>query len=238
MKLVSPYHNIKQHTRILIEPFHMNSDIRNNMKIILKKKVEKKCNKNGFVDEVFRIIDYSDGFMPPENLTGSAIYNIKYHCKICIPVENSIIIGLVKVINQELIIATNGCIMIFIPKENIDTNIWDISENFLNKSTKVRLAVNNYIKIQIVNKRINQNDTVIKAIGTLLDIPTELEVEKFYGVKVIIVDKNTKQNEIKDNDNNNNNTEDDESKSNFIINDNNTEDDIEFKSNNKSNFII
>ena len=190
------------------------------------------------MDILMKYIEYSDGFMPPENLTGSAIYNIKYHCKICIPVENSIIIGLVKVINQELIIATNGCIMIFIPKENIDTNIWDISENFLNKSTKVRLAVNNYIKIQIVNKRINQNDTVIKAIGTLLDIPTELEVEKFYGVKVIIVDKNTKQNEIKDNDNNNNNTEDDESKSNFIINDNNTEDDIEFKSNNKSNFII
>ena len=39
MKLVSPYRNIKQHTRISIEPYHMNSDIKNNMKIILKKKV-------------------------------------------------------------------------------------------------------------------------------------------------------------------------------------------------------
>ena len=39
MKLVSPYRNIKQYTRILLEAYHMNSDIRNNMKIVLKKKL-------------------------------------------------------------------------------------------------------------------------------------------------------------------------------------------------------
>jgi DNA-directed RNA polymerase subunit E'/Rpb7 len=219
MKLVSPYHNIKQHTKILIEPYHMNSDIKNNMKNILKKKVEKKCNVNGYIEEVYRILKYSDGFMPAENLTGSAIYDIKYHCKICIPVENSIIIGLVKVINQELIIASNGCILIFIPKENIDTNIWDISENFLNKITKNKLAINTYIKIQIIDKRINNGDPQIKAIGMLLDIPTEEEVEKFYGVKVIIVDKNIKQIDLKNNDDkyNNNSNEYVENESNFII---------------------
>ena len=37
--IVSPYRNIKQNTRISIEPFHMNSDIRNNMKTILNNKV-------------------------------------------------------------------------------------------------------------------------------------------------------------------------------------------------------
>jgi len=42
MKLTSPYRNIKQNTNISIEPYYMNSDIRNNMKIVLKKKVEKK----------------------------------------------------------------------------------------------------------------------------------------------------------------------------------------------------
>ena len=48
-KIVSPYRNIKQYTRISIEPFNMNSDIKNNMKIILKKKIEKKCNKNVYI---------------------------------------------------------------------------------------------------------------------------------------------------------------------------------------------
>ena len=40
--IVSPYKNIKQHTRIKLDPYHMNSDIRNNMKTVLKKKNRKK----------------------------------------------------------------------------------------------------------------------------------------------------------------------------------------------------
>jgi DNA-directed RNA polymerase subunit E'/Rpb7 len=185
MKLVSPYRNIKQYTRISVEPYHMNSDIKNNMKIILKKKVEKKCNKNGFVDEVYRILEYSDGMMPPENLNGAAIYNITYHCKLCIPVENTVIIGQVRVINQELVVAINGPIMFFIPKENVDTNVWDIPEGYLNKLKKKKLASGDYIKIQIMDKRINQNDSQIKAIGKLLDFATSEEVDKYFGSKIV-----------------------------------------------------
>ena len=185
MKLVSPYRNIKQYTKISIEPFNMNSDIKNNMKTILKKKVEKKCNKNGFIDEVYRILEYSDGIMPPENLNGSAIYNITYHCKICIPVENTMIIGQIRVINQELIIAVNGPIMFFIPKENVDTNIWDIPDGYLNKLKKKKLAREDFVKIQIVDKRINQNDSQIKSIGKLIEFATTEEVDKYFGSKIV-----------------------------------------------------
>ncbi len=185
MKLVSPYRNIKQYTRISVEPYNMNSDIKNNMKIILKKKVEKKCNKNGFIDEVYRILEYSDGMMPPENLNGSAIYNITYHCKICIPVENTMIIGQIRVINQELIIAINGPIMFFIPKENVDTNVWDIPDGYLNKNKKRKLSREDFVKIQIVDKRINQNDTQIKSIGKLIDFATPEEVDKYFGSKIV-----------------------------------------------------
>lgn len=209
MKLVSPYRNIKQYTRILIESFHMNSDIRNNMKIVLKKKVEKKCNKNGFVDEVYRILEYSDGFMPPENLSGGAIYNITYHCKLCIPVENTIIIGQVRVINQELVVAINGPIMFFIPKENIDTNIWDIPEGYFNKLLKRKLVSGDYVKIQIIDKRINQNDSQIKAIGKLLDLATPEETEKYFGSKVV---SETKTEQIESA-----NTEEASVESNFIL---------------------
>lgn len=192
MKIISPYRNIKQYTRISIEPYHMNSDIRNNMKIILKKKVEKKCNKNGYIDEVYRIIEYSDGFMPPENLNGSAIYNLTYHCKICIPIENTIIIAQIKVINQELVVAINGPIMIFIPKENIDTNIWDIPDGYMNKLNKRKLLSSEYVQIQIIDKRINMNDNQIKAIGKLLEYASESDVEKYFGIKVV----SEKENEI------------------------------------------
>lgn len=186
LKIVSPYRNIKQYTRIAIEPYHMNSDIKNNMKIILKNKVEKKCNKSGFIDEVYRILEYSDGMMPPENLNGSAIYNITYHCKICIPVENTVIIGEVKLINQEFIAAINGPIKIFLPKEHVDTNIWEIPDNYMNKLNNKKLSVGDFVKIQILNKRINMNDENIKTVGKMLDFANMEDVEKYFGSKIIL----------------------------------------------------
>jgi len=185
MKLVSPYRNIKQYTRISVEPYNMNSDIKNYMKIILKKKVEKKCNKNGFVDEVYRIIEYSDGIMPVENLNANAIYNIMYHCKICIPVENTLIIAHVKVINQELVVAINGPINFFLPKEYVDINTWDIPENYYNKNSKKKLAAGDYVKVQVLHKRINLNDNIINAVGMLYDFASDEEVENYYGSKIV-----------------------------------------------------
>lgn len=182
MKIVNPFRNIKQYTKISIEPYHMNSDIRNHMKIVLKKKVEKKCNRNGYIDEVYRIIDYSDGVLISENLNGSAIYDITYLCRICIPIENTIIIGYVKLITSDLIICVNGPITMFISKENIDGTFWDASDNYLNKNNKERLKVSSFVKIQILTKRINQNDTQIKAIGKLLDYATDDEINKYYDV--------------------------------------------------------
>lgn len=214
MKIVSPYRNIKQHTRISIDPYQMNSDIKNNMKNTLKKKVEKRCNKNGFIDEVYRILEYSDGYMPAENLNGAAIYNITYHCKICIPIENTVIIGQVRVINQELVVAINGPIKIFMPKENIDTNIWDIPDGYLNKSKKKKLMSGDYVKIQILDKRVNQNDSHIKAMGKLLDFATDEEIEKYFGSKIVSESKTQGENaeQIQTV-----NTEETNSESNFIM---------------------
>ena len=211
MKLISPYRKIKQHTRISIDSYHMNSDIKNHIKIILKKKVEKKCNKNGFVDEVYRVLEYSDGLLPSENLNGAAIYNITYHCKICIPVENTVIIGLVKITNQEIVVAINGPIMIFIPRENIDTSVRDIPEGYLNKNVNRKLISGDYIKIQIINKRINQYDSLIRTTGKLLDFAKPEEVDKYYGSNIVsetILDNN--KTEIV-------NIEEKENESNFII---------------------
>ena len=186
MNIISPYKNVEQYTRIIIEPHQMNTDIKNYMKYNLKKKVEKKCNKNGYVDEIYRITNYSDGFMIPENLSGNAIYDISYHCKLCIPIENSIIIGQVKVINQELIFAMNGPIMIFIPKDNIDSNYWiNNIDSFSHKENlNIKLNIGDYVCIQIINKRINQYDTQIKTIGRLLDFATTDQTEEFFGSKI------------------------------------------------------
>jgi DNA-directed RNA polymerase subunit E'/Rpb7 len=185
MKPISPYKNVEQYTRISIEPHQMNSDILNNMKINLKKKVEKKCNKNGFVDEVYRIINYSDGELLADNLMGNVIYNITYHCRLCLPIENTIIISQVKIINQELVATINGPIMTFIPKYYIDTNTWDINTNFKHKTKNTKLEIGNYVLVQIINKRINQNDYQIKTIGKLIDYADEKDVKEQFGYNEI-----------------------------------------------------
>jgi len=179
--IVSPYKNITQYTKVQIKPHMMNSDIKNNMKLVLRKKVEKICNKQGFIDEVFKIESYIEEDIAPENLSGSVNYNIAYHCRICIPIENTQIIAQVKAINQELVLASNGPIMIFIPKDNIDSKVWDVTENFLHLKTRTKLKDNNYIKVEIINKRINQGDFQIKAIAKLIDFATEKEVKDFYN---------------------------------------------------------
>ena len=181
MKAVSPYKNIAQYTRIMLEPYQINSDISNQLKINLKKKVEKKCNKNGFVDEVYKILHYGDGVMHPENLSGNVLYDIKYHCRLCLPIENSIIIGQVKVINIELVVVINGPILTFIPRDNIDATYWDISNNFKNKKKdNTKLKVGDYVLVQIINKRINSGDTQIKTMGKLLDFASEEQIKEYY----------------------------------------------------------
>ena len=78
--------------------------------------------------------------------------------------------------------------------------------------------VDDYIIIQIIFKRINQKDTQIKSMGSLIDFATSDEVEKYYG-SMVVSDK------IIDNTKNNSksdliesvNTEDPETESNFII---------------------
>jgi DNA-directed RNA polymerase subunit E'/Rpb7 len=200
--IVSPYKNIKQHTKIKLEPYHMNSDIRNHMKLVLKKKVEKKCNKNGFIDEVFKILEFSDGILIPENLDGSAIYNIAYHCRICIPIENTTIIVTIKMVNPDLIVAINGPMLIFIPKNNVDTIIWDIPENYNHRKTNKKLVIGNFVKIQITNKRINQGDSQIKIMGNLQDFATNEEVEQYYGSKIIKTETQTQEENVEQNETN------------------------------------
>jgi DNA-directed RNA polymerase subunit E'/Rpb7 len=200
--LVSPYKDINQYTRIKVQPHQLNSDIRNNMKLILKKKVEKKCNKNGFIEEVYRIIDFDDGQLYPENLSGCIMFNVKYHCRICLPIENSTIIAKIIIINHELMIATNGPIFIFIPKENIDSNVWKIIDNsFINKKEK-KLAINDFVKVKILNKRINMDDWQIKAIGLLNDFATKDEVKKYYNQNDDDDDINEELNEKSDDEDN------------------------------------
>ena len=91
-KLVSPYKNTIQYTTIQILPQHMNSDIISNMELILKQKVENKCNKYGYIDKIHTIEKYSDGYLINEKLLGAANYDVQYQCRMCLPIEKILLL--------------------------------------------------------------------------------------------------------------------------------------------------
>ena len=179
--LVSPYKNIIQYSKIQVKPNQMNSDIRNILKMNLRKKVEKKCNKNGFIDEVYKIEQSEAMDMEPENLSGASNFMVTFHCRICIPVQNTQLVVQIKNLNQVLILAVNGPIMIFIPKDNIDLDTWDVYDNFMHKQKKEELKVGSFVKVEVLATRINQLDYQIKVIGSLVDFASESEIKNYFG---------------------------------------------------------
>jgi DNA-directed RNA polymerase subunit E'/Rpb7 len=183
MDIDSPSKQIIQSVRIMIQPHMMNSDIKDNMLLVLRQKVEGKCNKYGFIQTVHYIKTYTEGIILPENFSGSATYNIEYVCTSIIPIENTIIIGNIAAINPELVLVKNGPILIFIPKANIDTNIWDASNDFTDKINNTVLKQNDSVKVHIDKIKINQNELQIKCIGRLMERATDEEVIKFCGPK-------------------------------------------------------
>ena len=183
MDLISPSKNIIQHARIQIPPYMLNSDIEDNMMIVLQQKVEGKCNRYGFIEKVHMIEEYTEDIIMPENFSGCATYKISYHCNIMMPIENAVIIGTIKAINTELVIVVNGPIIVFIPKVNIDTNIWDVSNEFTDKINKTVLKQNDSVKVHLDKIKINQGDIQIKCIGHLLERATEDEIKTYYGIK-------------------------------------------------------
>ena len=183
IEISTPIKSKQQYTRIMIPPHMMNSDIEDNMMIVLQQKVENKCNRYGFIQKVHYIEKYEEGIILPENFSGSAPYNVTYLCDIMIPIENTVIVGTVKALNPELAIIVNGPIIVFIPKANIDTNIWDVSNEFTDKKTRTILKQDDYVKVHLDKVKINQGDVQIKCIGKLMGRANEEEIEMVYGTK-------------------------------------------------------
>jgi DNA-directed RNA polymerase subunit E'/Rpb7 len=105
MSLEKAFRDTRESDIIQIKPYHMNTDIVNNMLKVLKNKIEQKCNENGFVEKVYKIINYSYGEMPPENLNGAANYVVEYDCRLYDANPGKIYIGLIRMVNPELVCA-------------------------------------------------------------------------------------------------------------------------------------
>jgi DNA-directed RNA polymerase subunit E'/Rpb7 len=182
-ELVNPYKNTIFYTRVRLLPVQMNNELYINLKNNLIKKVEKRCNKYGYINKVFKILTYSDGLINPEDFSGSAVFNIKYSGNACIPIENSKIVVRIEKMNNMAILAKNGPIKVVLKHDKI-SNKFNVVQSvimFKNENgTNVPIKAGDYLIVTILAKRFFNKDTFISVYGYIDDIPTETQINELY----------------------------------------------------------
>lgn len=173
-------------TKVLLYPYQMNNDLYINLKKNLKDKIEGKCAENCYIIKVYKIIDYPNGIIEPENFTGSAVYNVRYMAKKCVIVKGIHIIAKITSYqpNAKFAIAQFGPIAnIVIQKNERDINAKNFSinndRNLVHWKTNRKLAIDDFIKVQIRAVKFYKDDTVINCIGYLDNLATPDEIERY-----------------------------------------------------------
>lgn len=188
--IVSPYVNTEFHSRISLFPHQMNNEIYIHLKNNLKKKIEKKCNKYGYVTKLFKILDYSDGEIIPENFDSSSIFNIKYSCRVCLPIEQTEIICKVDFLNKALIKAVNGPIIGIIKMTELNTDKFSLNNkgDIVYSTNNKILEVGSHIIIKVLGLNFFAGDERIIILASLEDIPTETQIKQYFEENLLTED--------------------------------------------------
>jgi DNA-directed RNA polymerase subunit E'/Rpb7 len=184
--LTNPYINTTLTGRVYLKPNFLDNNIYIHMKNCLKNALEKKCSKYGYIHTIHKIVDYKDGLMVPEDLSGSVIYDIKYSALICIPQEHSTIICKITNIENNLFTAENGPILIVLKQYDINNEIfYTDTKNVVYVKGGKKLEIDDYVAIYIKNKRYFTGDTIIIGVGRLENICKQEDVDKYYNMPLI-----------------------------------------------------
>jgi DNA-directed RNA polymerase subunit E'/Rpb7 len=200
MDIISPYINTEHRTRVELYPNQMNNDVYKYLKSNLKNNIENKCNKYGYVIKVYKILEYKNGLVDPDNFMATAVYEVTFACRMCIPNVNTKIMCEISRINRELISCTNGPIIVIIHNKNINPANFLIDNNGNLKHIKNNkndiIKATNIVKISIIAARSDKGGKHIKIYGYLDDIATVEEIDSYKkdisdnSVDELNVDKN------------------------------------------------
>jgi len=180
--LLNPFSNKKLFTRVLVPCDKLSTDIYINLKKLLKKQVEGKCIKYGYISKIFKILDYSNNTIDINNLDCSVFYNIKFSARLCFPIENTIIVARITTMNKQFFVAENGPITNMIKYSSIDLTNFKLTDNhdIIIKKDGSKLEPGAFIKILIQAKKMYNNDNKIGTLSYLVDIANSKEVNEFY----------------------------------------------------------
>ena len=170
-EVISPYIITEIESIVDISPKDLQSD---NIYIILKNKLKqlfnKKCVENyGYVDTIYNIIEYTEGEVLIDNFDGLIRYNVKYNAKICNPIMNNLLECKIQNINNNIISAKNGPIVVIISVNNINNKKFKITENseILNINENKNLQISDNIIVKVLMSEFYNNKNEIFVFGYL-----------------------------------------------------------------------
>jgi len=186
IKLVSPYISMELTSNIELEAEQLNNEIYYNIKQNLIKKVEGKCNNIGYIVHIEKIIDYKLGYMIAEDFTGSCLYKIRYQALVCIPIKDTIIIGMISKKRDigSIMIIQHGPIFIITKIKETDMNMTNFkleNNNIYSINKKQHIIEGDYVKIRITSIKYQNEDKEIKCMGILEDIANEDDINNYYN---------------------------------------------------------
>jgi len=162
-----PFIDTNLSIKVSLSPQDLNNEILNNIKKKVKE-LEGKCNSEGYITQVYSVSSYSNGIVGAEDLSCKTTFNVSFFCNLCNPQLDTYIICKIKSLNSNMICCENGPIIGIIQREKINAS----------KIKFELLAINQYVKVKVLQKRFFPNDINIKILGFLEDIANENEIKK------------------------------------------------------------
>ncbi len=120
------------------------------MKIL--KKFEKQCNNFGYIDQILKINNISEGTIYESDFSSDLIFEVKYLAIICCPKNDDIIECYIFQKSNSDIIAKVGPLLIIVLLNN-------------NQKKKIRLNQGDKILVKVVATRLNRCMEIIKVVA-------------------------------------------------------------------------
>jgi DNA-directed RNA polymerase subunit E'/Rpb7 len=172
-KVNEPFIDTILHTKVELSPDEINTDLYITLKNKLISQVQGKNNKFGYVDKVYKIIEYSDGMLKGGDFEGNITYGIKYEAKIYTPQIGDVINAKVEFIVENMINCKNGPLDMYVnmsSKLNLDNFKIDRNGDVIAKSNNKKLEPGDNVIVKVIHTEFYKNQTQIRIYAYLDDI--------------------------------------------------------------------
>lgn len=178
----SPYINTTLISNVMLNPNQMDNKFYLHLKSNLNNKLVGKCYLNyGFITNIYKLEEISEGIIEAEDPTCSAKIIVKFSCRLCFPPKNKYIICKIDRMNKALISAINGPIKVIITQDKINKEQFfsDADRNIIIKKGYENLAPDMIVKILILSSTFGNYDSSILSIGFLQDLASPDEIQLY-----------------------------------------------------------